>query len=389
MASTPKRSITSPEDQSATFVELFFDLVFVFSVTQIVSLLHDGLDLQTVGGAILIFWMVWWAWTQFTWTLNAADTTHPAIDIGTLIATAVAFLMAVALPDAFGERGIFFALLYVLVRSLGLILYVWVSWSNPAQRLAVRNFGLLSIGGMVAVIIGGAVGGSAQYVIWVIAIILDVIAAAIGGQSEHWYLHPDHFTERHGLFVIIALGEVLIVAASGFAGVEWTNALIAAAIFAVALTCGLWWSYFPRAKPALDHALESCEGSARSKMARDAFSLLHFPMLCGLIAYAAAVEEVILHPADPLPLEARVILAVGLVLFVGGLALSIWRASGRLLVLRLAITLATAVIVVLVSGVAGWVSLAIAFVGLLVVVIAEELTFKLPSHEANHEVTAD
>lgn len=113
----PRRPITSPEDQSATFVELFFDLVFVFAVTQVVGLLHDGLTWASVGRAILVFWLVWWAWTQFTWTLNAADTTHPWIELGTLAATAAAFFMAIALPNAFAERALGFAAAYVLSGS--------------------------------------------------------------------------------------------------------------------------------------------------------------------------------------------------------------------------------------------------------------------------------
>ena len=130
--------ISSPEDQSVTFVELFFDLVFVFSVTQVVGLLHGGLDWTVVGQAILVFWLVWWAWSQFTWALNAADTTHPFVQLGTLLATAVAFFMAVALPDAFGERALWFAVAYVLVRVIGLVLYAWVASEDSAQQAAVR-----------------------------------------------------------------------------------------------------------------------------------------------------------------------------------------------------------------------------------------------------------
>ena len=107
-SSSTRPPITSPEDQSATFVELFFDLVFVFAVTQIVGLLHDGLNWVSVGQAVLVFWLVWWAWTQFTWTLDAADTTHPWIELGTLAAVAAAFFMAVALPDAFHAGGVSF-----------------------------------------------------------------------------------------------------------------------------------------------------------------------------------------------------------------------------------------------------------------------------------------
>ena len=215
--------ISSPDDQSVTFVELFFDLVFVFSVTQIVGLLHEGLDWQVVGQVILVFWLVWWAWTQFTWTLNAADTTHPWVQFGTLLATAVAFFMAVALPGAFGDRALWFAITYVLVRAIGLILQAWVTSEDPLQKAAVRIWIIVSLGGLAAVLLGGLIGGAMQYWLWAAAIVLDLIAGAIGGRLEGWNLHPEHFAERHGLFVIIALGETLIVAAARVSGASWTS----------------------------------------------------------------------------------------------------------------------------------------------------------------------
>ena len=114
------------------------------------------------------------------------------------------------------------------------------------------------------------------------------------------------------MFVIIALGETLIVAAGTVTDAVWTNDLLVLAVLAVAITCGLWWSYFPRAKPVLDQALESRRGAEQAMMARDVFSLIHFPMMCGVIAYAASVEVAVAHPDQPLPLAARVALAVGL-----------------------------------------------------------------------------
>jgi low temperature requirement protein LtrA len=367
------QSIVSPEDQNVTFVELFFDLVFVFSVTQVVGLLHDELNWGTVGEAILVFWLVWWAWTQFTWALNAADTTHSLVELGTLVATAVAFFMAVALPDAFHGRALWFAIPYVLGRLIGLVLYAWVASADPSQRAAVQRFALVSVGGLVAVLIGGFTGGTMQYWFWGLAILLDIVAAAVGGQSEGWNLHPDHFGERHGLFVIIALGETLIVAAGGVTGAPWTGNLIGVAVLAVVITCGLWWSYFPRAKPELDRALESSQGAEQAGMARDVFSLVHFPMLCGVIAYAVAIEEAVVHPSAPLLLEGRIALAAGLLLFVGGMAVATWRATRRLLLPRLVLTAGTATLVVAVTGVAPLFTLAIAVVGIVVIVALEQL----------------
>ncbi len=368
---TTSRSIVSPEDQKVTFVELFFDLVFVFSVTQVVSLLHHELDWIGVGQAILVFWLVWWAWTQFTWALNAADTTHHLVELGVLVATAVAFFMAAALPGAFQDRSLWFAISYVLVRVIGLALYAWVASEDPAQRAAVRSFAIVSVGGLLAVLMGGYLGGRAQYWFWGSAILLDVIAAAVGGQSEGWNLHPDHFGERHGLFVIIALGETLIVAAGGVTDAPWTGNLLAVAVLVVAVSCGLWWSYFTRAKPVLDQALESRQGAEQAKLARDVFSLIHFPMLCGVIAYAVSVEEAVAHPGQPLAVVARVALALGLALFVGGMALAMWRATGRLLLPRLILTALTALAIVVVTGAASTLSLAMALVGVVAIAVLE------------------
>ena len=365
------KSLVSPEDQKVTFVELFFDLVFVFSVTQVVGLLHHNLDWLHVGQAILVFWLVWWAWSQFTWALNAADTTHHLVELGVLIATAVAFFMAVALPQAFGERSLWFAITYVLVRGIGITLHVLVTYKDASQRVGVLTFTIVSIAGLVSVLIGGIMGGTAQYWLWGLTILLDLIAAAAGG-VEGWNLHPEHFAERHGLFVIIALGETLIVAAGEVTDSVWTVDLLAIAVLAVAITCALWWSYFPRAKPVLDGTLESKSGAEQAKMARDAFSIIHFPMLGGIVAYAIAIEEVVAHPDEPFSLVGRVALAIGLILFVGGMAVALWRATGRLLLPRVILTVATAVAILALTEVSPLLTLAIALVGIVIIDALEQ-----------------
>ena len=181
-----------------------------------------------------------------------------------------------------------------------------------------------------------------------------------------------HFGERHGLFVIIALGETLIVAAGGVTGAPWTGGLIAVAVLAVGITCSLWWSYFTRAKPALDRALATSHGAEQSTMARDVFSLIHFPMLCGVIAYAVAIGEAVAHSGEPLPLVGRVALAAGLMLFVGGMAVAVWRATRRLLLPRLILTAATAITVVAVAGVTPLLTLAIALAGIVAIAALEQ-----------------
>ncbi len=365
-------SILSPDDQKVTFVELFFDLVFVFSVTQVVKLLHDGFNGIAIMQAILVFWLVWWAWSQFTWSLNAADTTHPIVQFGVLTATGVAFFMAVAVPETYGDRSLWFAVTYVVVRAIGMILFYMLVRENPALRSPLRTWIGLSSGGLLAVLIGGFAGGTAQYWLWGLAILLDLIAAGVSARAAEWNIHPGHFAERHGLFVIIALGETLIVAASGIAETAWTSQLLVVAVLVVVTTGGLWWSYFPQAMPALEHALASSQGSERSMIARDSYTLVHFLMLAGVVAYAAAIEEVILHPTSSLPQVTTVAFALSMILFVGGMAAALWRATGTLPRERLVVVVVAAVAIVPAMGVNVILALAIALLATITIGVLEQ-----------------
>src|SRR5919106_4940051 len=150
-----------------------------------------------------------------------------------LVATAMAFLMAVTIPDAFGDAGGWFAATYIVVRLVGLGIYGRVAWEDVAKRTAVRRFAVLSLGGLVAVAAGGVVGNEPRAWWWAAAVLLDVAAAVGAGAAEGWDIRPEHFGERHGLFVIIALGESLIVAADGLTGAQRTAQTVAVTILAV------------------------------------------------------------------------------------------------------------------------------------------------------------
>ena len=368
----PKKHILAEGDQAVSFAELFFDLVFVFCVTQVVHLLHGSFDWLHVGRAVLVFWLIWWAWTQFTWALNAADTEHNWIQLGTLLATAFAFFMAVAVPQAFAGGAMWFAITYVAVRSIGLLIYLWVAWSDTSMRTAVKTFGAVSIAGLVAVLIGGLIGGAAQYWFWGLAIFLDVLAATIGANSEGWNLHPRHFAERHGLFVIIALGETLIVAASAVAEESWDQSLLLISALAVGITSALWWLYFYRIKDHLEHAMAQQTGAAQSSMARDMFSLFHFPLVCGLIIYAYAIEEAMMHPGEPLTFEGRLALGVGIFLYSMSIVVAYWRGTKKLLVPRAVMTIFIAATIIGYDGITCFRSLMISFSLLILLFGIEE-----------------
>ena len=376
MTDSPKnqQSVLANTDQPVSFAELFFDIVFVYAITQVVHLMHGEFDWVHVGRSVLVFWLVWWAWTQFTWALNAADTKHHLVQLGVLVATAIAFFMAVSVPEAFARSSWWFALAYVGGRSIGLLIYSWVTRQDPQMRSAVRTFSIFSIAGLISVLVGGYLGGTMQYWFWGLTILLDVIAAMVGGRNESWKLHVGHFSERHGLFVIIALGETLIIAASAVTQEFWNGDLLIVSLLSVGITCCLWWIYFFRSKEILEHAMAGKEGIYRSELGRDVFSLLHFPILIGLIIYAFAIEEAMLHPEDVMSLAARVALSLGLFIYSTGIVIAILRATGRIHYTRLLFTVAISAIIFAVTGLPTIWSLSIALAGLAMMCVWEEIT---------------
>ncbi|MGP1675444.1 MAG: low temperature requirement protein A, partial [Candidatus Limnocylindrales bacterium] len=193
MPDQKRRSVRSTEAQSVTFVELFFDLVFVFAVTQLTVLTAHDLTPEGILRSILLGWLIWWAWTQFTWTLNPADTTHPTVRIVTLAATGMALIMAASVPRAFADDALWFAIPYVLVRVLGLGLQVRVD----LERIGVSHTGVLSWAGLsctglVLVIVGSVVDADIRPWVWLLAIVADVVAAGIAGRSTVWDLNAAH-----------------------------------------------------------------------------------------------------------------------------------------------------------------------------------------------------
>lgn len=315
-------------EQGATFVELFFDLVFVYAVTQLTAFVLHDLTWAGVGRAAVLFWLVWWAWTQFTWTLNLADTEHVWIRVPTLVATAIAFFLAQAIPDAYGSAGAWFAVSYTLARVLGIAVQTWVVRDEDSDDLALIVFILPSLVGIAMVLIGGFVEGDARLWLWVGAAITDLIAVAFAGRGR-WELAAGHFAERHGLIVIIALGESLIASGVATRGLTRDITFAIATSGAVVSACALWWTYFGVLHGGFEHRLAVQTDETRAAFARDVFSLWHAVVVAGIIGIAVGFEAAIAHPSDPLEGPAALALTVGVLLFVGGLTAAAARAGLR------------------------------------------------------------
>ena len=371
----PRLRLHAPDEQAVTFVELFFDLVFVFAVTQVTVLTAHHLDAPGVGRSLVLFWLIWWAWTQFTWTLSPADTQHTVVRATTLVATSAAFVMAASVPRAFEDDPMWFAVPYVVIRLLGIALQVKVDHEQAHEGQGISMLWVyVSLVGLVVVLIGANVDDPARTWIWVGAIGVDFLAAGLAGRDAVWDIHPGHFSERHGLFVIIALGESLIVAGTAVAADDRTTDLVVAAGACLVVACLLWWTYFGWLKEALEEGFAAVAPEDLGGAARDAYSLIHFPLICGIIGFAVAVEEILLHPERPAETAVIVSLAVGIGLFIGASALAYWRISRQVLVARLGLVAVTLLTVVLLADADPlWPLLATA-AGLLAIVVAEEVT---------------
>lgn len=365
-------SIRAEGGQAVAFVELFFDLVFVFAVTQITVLTAHDLTPDGILRSVLLGWLIWWAWTQFTWTLNPADTTHPIVRVTTLAATAVALVMAASVQRAFGDDALWFAVPYVVVRVLGLGLQILVE----LERVGVDHGGVirwvgLSTIGLVLVLIGAVVDPATRPWIWLLAILADVVAAAIAGRNTAWDLDAGHLSERHGLFVIIAIGESLIIAGTAVANDERTFALASAAVAAILVAALLWWTYFGWLKEALEEAFAAAPPERNGPLARDAFSLAHFPLIAGIVGFAVAIEEIGAHPDEPASAAVLASLGIGVSLFVASSALSLRLCGGQVLVARLALLAAMLVGLALVAPMAPVWPLFIVAAALLGIVLVE------------------
>lgn len=326
MAAQP---IHGSEEQGVTFVELFFDLVFVFAVTQVTAVLAHHLTGAGLLHALIVFWLVWWAWTQYTWTLNEADTEHTWVRLLTLGATAVAFLMALTVPLITAPAGRLFAISYILLRVAGIALQWRLAVGDNAWTRGVKVWTAISSLGLIAVAAAAVLGPEQRFLALGIAAVLDIVAAArAGGGDSEWRLFPGHFAERHGLIVIIALGESLIAAGVAASEAQITTPLLLLAMTTVITTCGLWWTYFGWVKDSLEERLAAQSPRALGAFARDVYSFAHYPIVAGVIGFAVAIEEALRHPGAPLAPAGVLALVVGIGLFLGGTGLAL-RLSGR------------------------------------------------------------
>ena len=318
----------------ATNLELFLDLVFVFAVTQVADVLGAELTLEGFGQGLLLAWLVWWLWGQFTWLGTAVDLQAGSIARFQVLATIpLTLLMAVAIPDAFGTSGLQFAGAYLAVNLWALAIQGLSLWRDPKTRSAWLRYLPLAALAPCVLVAGAFLDGNARLVAWTAVAVFDIASAVLarrGGGESDWAIDPVHFAERHALFVIISLGEVVVAIGTSATGVELEPVIGIGLIIAAALACLFWWTYFAYVPNVVERVLRAARGADRVRVAQNMFTFGHFPIVFGLVLYAVAAKHVVAHPGDPMDAGDLAMLAGAVTFFVGGLQGLQWQAARRL-----------------------------------------------------------
>jgi low temperature requirement protein LtrA len=316
-------------EHQVTPLELFFDLVFVFAITQVTSLLvHD----PTWGGVLeglLVLAALWWAWSAYAWLTSATDVDEGGVRLTMLAAMAALFCAALAVPTAFEDHGVLFGVAYLLVRGLHLVLSAIVTRNDPARRGALLRFAPGAIIGPVLLVFAGFLDGDVRIAVWLVALAVDYLGPVVLGVGEGWYVAPEHFAERYGLIVLIALGESIIAIGVG-AGFELDPGVIVTALLGIVVVSALWWLYFDVAAIFARRRLMEARGLALHWLALHAYSYLHLPMIAGIVLFALGLEKTVGHAGDRLDTVPAVALCVGAALYLVGHVAFLRRTTGRL-----------------------------------------------------------
>ena len=275
------------ERATVTPLELFFDLVFVFALTQVTALMADQPSAEGVLRGILILSVLWWCWVGYAWLGNAVRADEGVIRLSMFGAMAAMFVLALTIPESFddlpgGLTGpVVFAVGYFVVRVAHLLLFLAVSRDDPTLRRQVLRFTPSVILGTSFLLIASQLDGPAQTAIWATALVADYLGTMLAGASGWRVNSAGHFAERHGLIIIVALGESIVSIGIGVTELPVSWPIVIASALGLALAAGLWWAYFDVAALDSEHALAAADGEKRARLARDGYSYLHLPMIAG------------------------------------------------------------------------------------------------------------
>lgn len=375
----------SDEEYSVTPLELFFDLIFVFAFTQVTALMaHDLTWAGMVRGAALLL-VVWWAWVGYSWLTNAVPVDDDIrARVVVFAAMAAGLVMGLAIPHAFDSDGVLFGFSYLTVTLLFVLLYAVATRDRPEMNRAVRRLAPGVLAAPVLVVVAGYLDESLlRAVLWTVALIVTV-AAPLASGTRGWHVRPAHFAERHGLIIIIALGESVVALGLSASEEAQTFLIVAASVLGLVLVASLWWIYFDVVSRAAEIALKNATDQKRNALARDAYSYLHFFMVLGVVFLALGLKKSLLHVTDPLPAVAAFGLFGGVALYLLAHVGVRLRVVGSLNKVRLALGIVLLAAFPLGTVLPAYASVSVILVAVVGLIVYELATYRDVRHRLRH-----
>ncbi len=318
MAVTEGHAGTGPaeaedDERAVTPLELFFDLVFVFAITQVTAKIAAEPIWWGLVRGLLVISLLWWAWVAYAWLTNTIDADEGGTRILMFVAMGAMFVVALAIPEAFGDDGLIFALAYAVVRLMHVFLYARGA-PDLGVEAAVKRLAPGIVLAVALLIAASFFDGPAQGALWAAAVAVDYVGVYLAG-TEGWKVAPGHFAERHGLIIIIALGESIIAIGVGVSGLGLTAGTVAASLLGLTVAICLWWAYFDVVALVAERKLREATGRARAAMARDSYSVLHLPMIAGIVLLAFGLKKTVAETSEHLKTVPAFALAAGPALY--------------------------------------------------------------------------
>jgi low temperature requirement protein LtrA len=320
------------EEAKASPLELFFDLVFVFALTQVTAYMayevQAGHGTEGVLRGALLLMLLWWAWTGYAWLANVSSVEQPHIKVTLLSGMAAMFVLALAIPEAFDDDPggldgpVVLAVAYLAVRAMHFAMFWLVSRDDPTLRGQLARFAPSVIGSSTVLLVASQFEGYTQTALWGLALVVDYLGTWLGGASGWRLPSPEHFSERHGLIVIIALGESIVAIGVGVGALPISGPIIVASALGLLVASAMWWAYFDVSALLGENALVQAEPIARARLARNAFSFAHLPLVVAIVFTALGLKKVLEYVSDPASHDlSDPIKGVALGALVGGVAL--------------------------------------------------------------------
>jgi low temperature requirement protein LtrA len=286
-------------EHPVTPLELFFDLVFVFAFTQVTTLLSDDPTWGGLGRGLLVLAALWWIWASYAWLTNTVNPDAGPVGAAMLVAMAAMFVAALAVPEAFDRHGVVFGVAFLIVYLMYVALYALAGRGDPDLLAAVLRTAPSGLVASVLIIAAGFVQTGLRPVLWLAALAIGYVVPFAVGVSG-WSVRPAHFAERHGLILIIALGESFVGIGLGARGTGLGTGVIVAAVLGFVVATSFWLAYFDFFSIRAQQILADRSGTQRIVVARDVYSYLHLPMVVGIVVFAFAMKKALGHVGDEL-----------------------------------------------------------------------------------------